>query len=85
MAGCTVLAAVVDLGVMWKLIVSSLAGGLGATAVFSVAVYAAIRSIDLRRDGRLVVAGAFVVISAVALAALAAAVVFGISVLTAKA
>ena len=78
------MATLIDVQVLWKLVASSLAGGIGVTLAFSVAVYGATRFLDLRRDGHSVVAGAFAAIAAIALAAVAAGVVWAVSILAEK-
>lgn len=69
---------------MWKLVAGSLAGGLGATLAFSVAIYGVARFVDLRREGHLAIAVAFGLLGLVALAAVGAGVAFGVSILTDK-
>ena len=68
------MATVIDVQVLWKLVASSLAGGVGVTFAFSVAIYGATRFVDLRRDGHSIFAGAFAAIAVLALAAVAAGV-----------
>jgi hypothetical protein len=75
---------VVDVDVLWRLIVASLAGGLGVSLAFSIVIYGATRFVDLRRDGRTVLAGAFALVAALALAAVFAGVIYGITVLAHK-
>ena len=78
------MATLVDVQALWKLVVGSLAGGIGVTLAFSIAVYGATRFVDLRRDGHSIFAGAFAALAAVALAAVAAGVVYAISILAHK-
>jgi hypothetical protein len=47
-------------------------------------IYGATRFVDLRRDGRTVLAGAFALVAALALAAVFAGVIYGITVLAHK-
>ena len=78
------MATVIDVQVLWKLVASSLAGGIGVTFAFSVAIYGATRFVDLRRDGHSIFAGAFAAIAVLALAAVAAGVVWAVSILAEK-
>jgi hypothetical protein len=68
------------LEVIW---VSALSG-IGVTAAFAVALFGATRAIDLRRGGHTAAASVYVALMAVAGAGVAAAVVFGIVVMTQK-
>ena len=77
-------AQIVDWGSLLEVIVISLVGGVGLTAVFSVAVVGAVRSVDAARDGRGVAAGAFGVVALVGLVVCLAAIFFGIAVMAAK-
>ena len=76
--------AVVDWAVLGQLVVAALAGGLGLTLAFSVAIYGATRFVDLRRARHSALAGAFAVLAVVALAVVAAGTVYGISILADK-
>ena len=76
--------AVVDWNVLGQLVIAALAGGLGLTLAFSVAIYGATRFVDLRRAGHGVLAGGFALLSVVALAVVAAGTVYGISILADK-
>ena len=78
------LAAIVDWNSLLEVVVVSLVGGVGLTAVFSIAVMGAVRSIDFARDGRPLEAGAFGVVSLVAVAACVAATIYGIVVMVSK-
>ena len=78
------MATVIDVQVLWKLVASSLAGGIGVTFAFSVAIYGATRFVDLRRGGHSIFAGAFAAIAVLALAAVAAGVVWAVSILAEK-
>ena len=76
--------AIVDTSALLKVIVASLVAGIGVTAAFSLAIMGATQFTEMRRDGRGVEAAAFAGIALVALAASAAAVVFGLIVMTSK-
>ncbi len=78
------LAAIVDGGVLWRLVVAALGGGIGVTLAFSLVILGSTRSLELRRDGRMVGAGAFALLAAVALLAVAVGVVYGVSLLAQK-
>jgi hypothetical protein len=78
------MATIVQTDVLWKLIVAALVAGIGITAVFAVAIYGSARFLDFRREGRDVAAWTFGAVAALAVAAFAAAVAFGIVVMTNK-
>jgi hypothetical protein len=75
---------VVDWGALLQVVYSSILGGIGVTAIFAVAILGATRAVDLRQSGNPAAAGAYGVLTAVALAAVAVAVVLGITVMTQK-
>jgi len=75
---------VVDWAGVLEVVWSSLLAGVGVTAVFALGILGATRAMDLRRDGHAAAAGAYVALTAVAFAGVAAAVVFGIVVMTQK-
>jgi hypothetical protein len=77
-------ATIVQTDVLWKLIVAALAAGIGITAVFAVAIYGSTRFLDFRREGRDAAAWAFGAVAALAVGVFAAAVAFGIVVMTNK-
>jgi hypothetical protein len=79
-----VAAEIVDWGSLLEIVVVSLVAGVGLTAVFSIAVLGAVRSVDSARDGRRITAGAFGAITLVALAACLAAIVYGVAIMVAK-
>ena len=76
--------AVVDWGALLEVVWTSLLGGIGVTAIFAVAILGATRAMDMRQDGNTVAAGVYGVLTALALAAVAVAVVLGILVMTQK-
>jgi hypothetical protein len=80
----TVIATVVDTEALGKVVLYSVAGAIGVTTAFSLAILGAIRFDDMRRADRTVEAGAFAVLSAVTAAISIAAVVLGIIVMTSK-
>jgi hypothetical protein len=78
------MATIVDTHVLWKLIVSALVAGVGITAVYALALYGGTRFLDLRRQGRDAAGWAFGAVALLALAGFAAAVAYGIVVMTNK-
>jgi hypothetical protein len=80
----TSLGAIVEGGDLVQVIWTSLAAGIGVTAVFALAIFGATVAVDLRRDGRPGEATVFGVLGLLALAVVAAALVFGIVVMTQK-
>lgn len=79
--GVAPIAAIVDWGALLEVVVVSLVGGVGLTALFSFAVAGAISFVDFRREGRPVEAGAFAALALVAIAACLVGVVYGIGVM----
>ena len=77
-------AGIVDWGSLLEVIAVSLVGGVGVTAVFSLAVLGAVRSVDSAREGRPVAAGAFAAVAFAALAGCLAAIVYGIAIMVSK-
>jgi hypothetical protein len=77
-------ATIVDTQVLWKLVTASIVGGIGGTVAFALVVYGATRSAELRRDGRIALAGVFATVAGVALAAILGGVVYGVSILSQK-
>lgn len=75
---------VVDWAALLEVVWSSLLGGIGVTAVFAVGILGASRVIHHQRDGRVITAGAYGVLMALAFATVAVAIVFGIVVMTQK-
>jgi hypothetical protein len=78
------LGTVVEWGDLLQVVWASLLAGLGVTFAFSLALLGATRAVDLRRDGHTGAASVFVVVMAIGLIATAAAIVFGIVVMTSK-
>lgn len=73
-----------DTQVVLQLVGVSLLAGIGVTAAFSLAILGATRFADLRRDGRLAGAALFGLLTAAALGACVAGVVYGIYVIQSK-
>jgi hypothetical protein len=80
----TVFAEVVDWGAVLDVIWVSLLAGVGVTAIFSVGILAASRTGDLQRSGHGGPATAYAVLALLAFAAVAAAMAFGVVVMTQK-
>lgn len=76
--------AVVDWGALLEVVWTALVGGIGVTATFAFAILGATRAVDLRQAGNGAAAGAYAVLTAAALTAVAVAVVLGILVMTQK-
>jgi hypothetical protein len=68
------------LSVVW----ASLIAGLGVTAAYAFAILGGTRAVDLTRSGRSAEAVIFGVVCALALAAVAAAVIYGIVIMVNK-
>jgi hypothetical protein len=79
-----VLATVVNWSTLLELAGASLAAGVGVTAAFSLVIYGAARASDMRREDRVLAAGVYGAIAALALAACGALVVYGIQVMLEK-
>jgi hypothetical protein len=77
-------ATVVDTKALLDVVWSSLLAGVGIAAMFSLAIVGATRFSDMRRDGRMLEAGMFAALMALALGASAAAVVLGVVVMASK-
>ena len=74
----------VDWDALWQVVWSSVVAGIGVTVIFGVAIVGVTRAVDLRRDGHAATAALAGVVGIAALAVVAAAVVFGIVVMTDK-
>lgn len=77
-------ASIVDWAALGKVVVASLAAGVGITLCFSLAIAGATRFAELRRDQRSIGAAFYAVIGLAGLAATVAAVVVAIAVMTKK-
>ena len=78
------LATLVDWDALLKVVVASLAGAVGVTLVFSLAIVGVTGMTESRRDGRPRVAIVFAVLAILGFVACAAAVVFGIALMVSK-
>jgi TRAP-type C4-dicarboxylate transport system permease small subunit len=79
-----VTATIVDWSDLLQTIGASIVAGIGITVAFSVVIWGTARFADLRREGRTAEAGLPLTISGLALAVVAAGVVFGVVVMTTK-
>jgi hypothetical protein len=79
-----VTATIVDWGDLLQTIGASIVAGVGITVAFSVVIWGTARFSDLRREDRHGQAGAALTVSGLALAVVAAGVVFGVVVMTTK-
>jgi multisubunit Na+/H+ antiporter MnhE subunit len=79
-----VLATIVDWKTLGQVAAASFLAGVGVTTAFSFAIMGATRMVDMRRQGRSFEAGAYAALLILGLAASAAAVAFGVIVMTAK-
>jgi hypothetical protein len=77
-------ATIVDWSDLLQTIGASIVAGVGITVAFSVVIWGTARFADLRREGRTAEAGLPLTVSGLALAVVAAGVVFGIVVMTTK-
>lgn len=76
--------AVVEWDALLEVVWSSILAGIGVTAAFGLAIVGVTRAVDARRGGQGVEATLFGVLGLLALAFVAAAVVFSIVVMTTK-
>jgi hypothetical protein len=67
-----------------RMVYASVLAGIGVTVVFSFTILGAIRSTDLRRDGRTGAAAAYAALATLGLVLTAGIVVFGLVLLTRK-
>jgi hypothetical protein len=77
-------AAVIDAHLLLRVFYTAFAAGVGASLVFSLAVYGLVRSTGLRREQRTAAAAGYGLLGAVALALTAGLIVFGLILLARK-
>ena len=75
---------VIDWGALLNVVWAGLAGGVGVTAAFSLALLGTTRAVDLRRDGRVAAAGAYAALAGVCGVVVVGAVAFGVIIMTTK-
>jgi multisubunit Na+/H+ antiporter MnhE subunit len=78
------LATIVDWQTLGEVALASLVAGVGVAVAFSLALVGATRMAEMRRDGRALEAGAYAALMILALAGSAAAVAFGVIIMTTK-
>ena len=75
---------VIDWQALLEVLWASVLGGVGVTATFALALLGATRAGEMRRDGHVLAAGAYVTLMVIAGAIVVGAVVFGVIVMTSK-
>jgi hypothetical protein len=78
------LATIVDTSALWQTIVAAFVAGVGTTLVFSLAILGVARLAEANRQGRSFQASVFAALALLGLLATAAAIVFGVIVMTTK-
>jgi len=78
------LATVVDTNALWQTVLAAFVAGVGTTLVFSLAILGAVRFADASREGRSLEAAIFATLGVLGLVATAAAIIFGVIVMTTK-
>ena len=79
-----IVAEIVDVDTLLKVVGAAFAAGVGVTVAFALAIVGATRMVEMRRDGRGIEAGGYAALMIVALTVSAAAVAFGVIVMTTK-
>ena len=77
-------AEVVDWATLGKVVVAALGAGIVVAIGFSCAILGAVRSSEMRRDGRALEAGGFAIVGLLGVGVCAALIVGGIIVMTSK-
>ncbi len=78
------LATLVDTKALWETVVAAFVAGVGTTVVFSFAILGIARLAEANRQGRSVEAVLFGALATLGMLATAAAIVFGVIVMTTK-
>jgi hypothetical protein len=78
------LATIVDTSALWQTIVAAFVAGVGTTLVFSLAILGVARFAEANRQGRSVQSAVFAGLAVLGLLATAAAIVFGVIVMTTR-
>jgi hypothetical protein len=78
------IATIVDTEALWQTIVAAFVAGVGTTVVFSLAILGAARFSEANREGNRGHATVYAALMICGLAATAAAIVFGVIVMTTK-
>jgi hypothetical protein len=79
-----ILAEIVDVESLLKVVGASFVAAVGVSVAFSLAIVGATRMVENRRDSRGIEAGAYAALMIIGLLVSAAAVVFGVIVMTTK-
>jgi hypothetical protein len=77
-------AASIDAHLLLRVFYTAFAAGVGASLVFSLAVYGLVRSSEMRREQRTAAAASYGLLGALAVALTAALIVFGLILLARK-
>jgi hypothetical protein len=77
-------AAIVDTEALLSVVVASLVAGIGLTSLFSIVIFTATRSAELRRAGNWVAATVLTALAGIGLLGCAALVGFGIQIMASK-
>jgi hypothetical protein len=77
-------AAAIDAHLLLRVFYTAFAAGVGASLVFSLAVYGIVRSTEMRREQRTAAAASYGLLGAVAVALTAGLIVFGLILLARK-
>jgi hypothetical protein len=78
------ISAAIDTHLLLRVFYTAFAAGVGASVVFSLAVYGIVRSSEMRREQRAAAAASYGLLGAIALALTAALVVYGLILLARK-
>jgi hypothetical protein len=79
-----VIATIVDTKALWETVVAAFVAGVGTTIIFSLAILGAAKFAEANRDGQRVAATMFGALMVLGLLATAAAITFGVIVMTSK-
>jgi hypothetical protein len=80
----SVIATIVDTTALWQTIAAALVAGVGTTLVFSLAILGVARFAEASREGRSLESALFAGLTVLGLLATAAAIAFGVIVMTTK-
>lgn len=77
------IAVIVDIEDLGRVVVASLAAGVGVTVIFALAIHGAVRFVDTRRDGRPLESAFYGAMTTICLLACLASLVLGLIVMAA--
>jgi hypothetical protein len=80
----SVIATIVDIDALWQTVAAAFVAGVGTTLVFSLAILGVARFTEASREGRSLESALFAALTVLGLLATAAAIVFGVIVMTTK-